>query len=266
MHQLGLTRHRLARDIRGIGFWTADQVAEELGIPKDSMLRARAGVSYALMEAVANGDCGLPQEDLLSLAEKLPEIGSPIIAEAMRQEMATGGVVEDVIEGKPMRIPPASASRGTGHRCGYPQAQAGAPPWLTGKSPLLDRGQAGRDACDANRGQFDASQKWSTRGSDGPEADRHGNRESIRRPVSPGAVGSRANNEPLIEMQLHAEAGPFGVGRPEVVAFPAPDPTSLFQRQGFAGKGVLQLAVDDVDLSVALVEVVADIILASPHR
>jgi exodeoxyribonuclease V alpha subunit len=95
------------------------------------MLRAQAGVSYALMEAVANGDCGLPQEDLLSLAEKLLEIATPIIAEAMRHEMATGGVVEDVIEGKPLRIPPASASRGTGHRCGYPQAQAGAPPWLT---------------------------------------------------------------------------------------------------------------------------------------
>jgi len=76
--------YRLARDTRGIGFRTADQLAEKLGIPKDSMFRARAGVSYALMEAVANGDCGLPQEDLLSLAEKLLEIGRPIIAEAMR--------------------------------------------------------------------------------------------------------------------------------------------------------------------------------------
>ena len=88
MHQLGLARHRLARDIRGIGFWTADQLAEKLGIPKDSMLRARAGVSYALMEAVASGDCGLPQEDLLSLAEKLLEIGS---SHHRRGDAAGGG-------------------------------------------------------------------------------------------------------------------------------------------------------------------------------
>jgi exodeoxyribonuclease V alpha subunit len=32
--------YRLARDIRGVGFKTADQLAEKLGIPKDSMLRA----------------------------------------------------------------------------------------------------------------------------------------------------------------------------------------------------------------------------------
>jgi hypothetical protein len=38
---------------------------------------------------------------LLSLAEKLLEIGTPIIAEAMRLEVATGGVVEDVIDGRP---------------------------------------------------------------------------------------------------------------------------------------------------------------------
>jgi exodeoxyribonuclease V alpha subunit len=42
--------YRLARDIRGIGFMTADQLAGKLGVPKDSLLRARAGISYALME------------------------------------------------------------------------------------------------------------------------------------------------------------------------------------------------------------------------
>ena len=65
-----------------------DQLAEKLGIPKHSMLRARAGVSYALMEAVASGDCGLPQEDLLSLAEKLLEIGS---SHHRRGDAAGGG-------------------------------------------------------------------------------------------------------------------------------------------------------------------------------
>ncbi len=92
--------YRLARDIRGIGFRTADQLAERLGIPKDSMLRARAGISYALMEAVANGDCGLPRDDLLMLAAKLLEIDGAILAEALRLEIASGGVVEDAIAGQ----------------------------------------------------------------------------------------------------------------------------------------------------------------------
>jgi exodeoxyribonuclease V alpha subunit len=63
--------YRLARDIRGIGFKTADQLAQRLGIPKDSILRARAGISYALIEAVADGHCALPEENLLTLAQEL---------------------------------------------------------------------------------------------------------------------------------------------------------------------------------------------------
>src|SRR4051794_4405990 len=49
--------YRLARDIRGIGFKTADQIAEKLGIPKTAMIRARAGISYALLNAVDDGHC-----------------------------------------------------------------------------------------------------------------------------------------------------------------------------------------------------------------
>jgi exodeoxyribonuclease V alpha subunit len=52
--------YRLASDIRGIGFITADQIAQKLGIPKTSIMRARAGITYALLQAVENGDCGLP--------------------------------------------------------------------------------------------------------------------------------------------------------------------------------------------------------------
>src|SRR5271157_4538652 len=40
--------YRLARDIRGIGFKTADAIADKLGIEKTAMIRVRAGISYAL--------------------------------------------------------------------------------------------------------------------------------------------------------------------------------------------------------------------------
>ena len=52
--------YRLARDIRGIGFRTADQIAARLGIEKTALIRVRAGISFALAEAMDDGHCGLP--------------------------------------------------------------------------------------------------------------------------------------------------------------------------------------------------------------
>jgi len=56
--------YRLARDIQGIGFLTADRIAAKLGIEKTAMVRIRAGISYALAEAMDEGHCGLPVEEL----------------------------------------------------------------------------------------------------------------------------------------------------------------------------------------------------------
>ena len=56
--------YRLARDIRGIGFVTADAIAMKLGIEKTAMVRVRAGIGYALTEAMDEGHCGLPEEEL----------------------------------------------------------------------------------------------------------------------------------------------------------------------------------------------------------
>jgi exodeoxyribonuclease V alpha subunit len=44
--------YRLARDIRGIGFKTADAIAMKLGIEKTALMRVRAGISYGLTEAM----------------------------------------------------------------------------------------------------------------------------------------------------------------------------------------------------------------------
>ena len=53
--------YQLARDIRGIGFRTADAIATRLGIGPEAMIRLRAGINYALLEASGEGHCGLPQ-------------------------------------------------------------------------------------------------------------------------------------------------------------------------------------------------------------
>jgi exodeoxyribonuclease V alpha subunit len=89
--------YRLARDIRGIGFKTADAIAMTLGIEKSAMIRIRAGISYALTEAVNEGHCGLPTDELAPLAEKL--LGAPVelIRTALRLELTVGNVVADTI-------------------------------------------------------------------------------------------------------------------------------------------------------------------------
>lgn len=52
--------YRLAKDIRGVGFKSADTIAQHVGIEKTSPIRARAGVSYTLSEASGNqGHCAL---------------------------------------------------------------------------------------------------------------------------------------------------------------------------------------------------------------
>jgi exodeoxyribonuclease V alpha subunit len=50
----------LARDIPGIGFKSADQIAQKVGIPRDSVLRASAGLEHVLAEATGDGHCALP--------------------------------------------------------------------------------------------------------------------------------------------------------------------------------------------------------------
>ena len=89
--------YRLARDLRGIGFKSADQIAAKLGIEKTAMIRARAGISYTLTEAVSDGHCGLPEDDLLATAAKLLEIPSDILGDALQQELREGTVTADAI-------------------------------------------------------------------------------------------------------------------------------------------------------------------------
>ncbi|HNG15100.1 ATP-dependent RecD-like DNA helicase [Accumulibacter sp.] len=93
--------YRLARDIRGIGFLTADTIARKIGIAHDSPLRARAGLSHALAEAAGQGHCGLPYQELLPLASKLLEIDEPVVEAAIAHEVAAGTVIPDTVVGVP---------------------------------------------------------------------------------------------------------------------------------------------------------------------
>ena len=77
----------LCRDIRGIGFKTADQIAQKTGIPPHSVLRARAGILHLVREAAAKGHCYLPQNLLLEQSAKLLQIDVAVIQAGLRQSL-----------------------------------------------------------------------------------------------------------------------------------------------------------------------------------
>lgn len=97
----------LSRDIPGIGFKTADQIAQKLGIPHNSVLRACAGLEHVLQEATGQGHCGLPMEILKTEAHKLLNIESGIIDDALQRTLRDGFLVREDIGGEEFGFLPA---------------------------------------------------------------------------------------------------------------------------------------------------------------
>ncbi len=93
--------YRLARDIRGIGFQSADVIAGRLGIAKTAPIRVAAGIGHALAEAMDEGHCGLPREALLTLAARLIEVPQNLVEAALAQEITEGSVRADTLGGAP---------------------------------------------------------------------------------------------------------------------------------------------------------------------
>ncbi|MCX4080042.1 ATP-dependent RecD-like DNA helicase [Rickettsia rhipicephali] len=89
--------YQLAKDIRGIGFIAADTIARNLGIDKNSLIRTKAGVTHALLEATSDGHCGLPKKILLQNIQKLLEIEYDIIEQAIIEEVALNSLIIDTI-------------------------------------------------------------------------------------------------------------------------------------------------------------------------
>jgi exodeoxyribonuclease V alpha subunit len=89
--------YRLAKDVRGIGFKTADAIAAKLGMEKTAPQRIRAGISFALQTATDEGHCALPIDALARLAEQLLEVDAALIRTAISEELAKGEVVSDTI-------------------------------------------------------------------------------------------------------------------------------------------------------------------------
>ncbi|MFD4321990.1 ATP-dependent RecD-like DNA helicase [Streptomyces sp. NPDC058548] len=92
--------YRLAADVWGIGFLTADKIAQAVGIPHDSPDRVKAGLQYALSQSSDQGHCFLPEERLIADAVKLLQVDTGLVIECLA-ELAEDpeGVVRESVPG-----------------------------------------------------------------------------------------------------------------------------------------------------------------------
>jgi len=93
--------YRLALDIHGIGFKTADELAQRLGIPNDALIRAQAGVRHVLQELGNQGHCAAERLHLCETAVRLLNIPDPVIVQAIDMEVALGRLVAEPINVQP---------------------------------------------------------------------------------------------------------------------------------------------------------------------
>ena len=87
--------YRLAADVWGIGFKTADTIAQAVGIPHDSPERIKAGLQYTLSEAADDGHCFLPEPNLVSEAEKILGVPRDLVVPALDELADEQGVVRE---------------------------------------------------------------------------------------------------------------------------------------------------------------------------
>ncbi|MFE0422416.1 ATP-dependent RecD-like DNA helicase [Streptomyces sp. NPDC058953] len=92
--------YRLAADVWGIGFLTADRIAQAVGIPHDSPERVKAGLQYALSQSTDQGHCFLPEERLIADAVKLLQVDTGLVIECLAELAADEeGVVRERVPG-----------------------------------------------------------------------------------------------------------------------------------------------------------------------
>nr|WSX51789.1 ATP-dependent RecD-like DNA helicase [Streptomyces sp. NBC_00974] len=90
--------YRLAADVWGIGFLTADRIAQSVGIPHDSPERVKAGLQYALSQSTDQGHCFLPEERLIADAVKLLQVDTGLVIDCLGELAADPeGVVRESV-------------------------------------------------------------------------------------------------------------------------------------------------------------------------
>lgn len=95
--------YRLADDIWGIGFKTADKIAQQLGFDKQSFERCRSGLVYVLNELSNEGHCFAIRDQLLETTEKMLELERPLIDSTIERMIEEKTIIPD--EGNAIYLP-----------------------------------------------------------------------------------------------------------------------------------------------------------------
>ena len=99
--------YRLANDIWGVGFQTADELAERLGIDRSSPLRARAALRYVLQQLSQDGHCGYPEAGVKERTIDLTKIAKDIVEAAIEHQIADQQLVRETAPRTDMGKPPS---------------------------------------------------------------------------------------------------------------------------------------------------------------
>ena len=146
--------YRLAEDIAGIGFKTADQIAQKVGIPVDSLVRACAGLNHVLLEATGQGHCALPIGLLKDETGKLLLVNEQLIDTALQRTLAAGDLALESIDGEELIFLPAlkRAEEGIAGRIRILSASASNyPPIVFDKAVTWCQGRTGKEFAPSQR-------------------------------------------------------------------------------------------------------------------
>ncbi|MGI8907234.1 MAG: SF1B family DNA helicase RecD2 [Candidatus Sumerlaeaceae bacterium] len=97
LDQIKRNPYQLALDVRGIGFKSADAIAQKIGIPVESIERSKAGIHYLLQEMASDGHCFYPADPLIAKACEILGVAQALIIEAINALKAQNHIVLDVL-------------------------------------------------------------------------------------------------------------------------------------------------------------------------
>ena len=98
--------YRLAHEIDGIGFLTADKIAYNLGIAKDNESRISSGIDYTLNQLCAGGHCCVPELTLAEKAAKTLQLPHEPVFQVIRRRIADDTLSTEVSGGETLLYPP----------------------------------------------------------------------------------------------------------------------------------------------------------------
>ncbi len=98
--------YKLAQDIDGIGFITADTIAASVGMEKDSASRIAAGIDYALSQIASSGHCCMPEAALVERAASLLKVDKEKVWEVLKEQLDLERLIMEQSGGETLIYPP----------------------------------------------------------------------------------------------------------------------------------------------------------------